>query len=108
MRPVIALVTIGGAIWITVSSPTICVIEEGETSRENPACSRYFEMAALVLGGLLGLAVPTSAEGEKKQPGQSKQGEQPEIIEQPKEVERPKETEEPTGTPQFSQVIEDS
>jgi hypothetical protein len=102
MRPVIALVTIGGAIFITANGSTICVIEEqGQTSRENPACSRYFEMAALVLGGLLGLAVPSSVGEEKKQLG-PKQGEKPQITEQPNEAEQP------TGIPQFDQAIKDS
>lgn len=101
MRPIIALVTIGGAIFITANSSTICVITEGETSRENPACSRYFEMAALILGGLLGLAVPSSVGGEEKQPG-------PNQEEQLQITEKPREAEQSTGTPQFDQAIKDS
>lgn len=96
MRPIMALVVISGAIWITVNSEKICIIREPapvtqaqvtppptppqvtpsptppqgtkalETSsstqiqviRDNPVCSKYFEMAALVLGGLIGLAQP--------------------------------------------------
>ncbi|MEJ6487955.1 hypothetical protein N0Y54_43220 [Nostoc punctiforme UO1] len=73
MRPIIALVVIGGAIWITLNSNKICIIQEpiqtSSTSassqpqviiRDNPVCSKYFEIAALVLGGLLGLAQPST------------------------------------------------
>jgi hypothetical protein len=94
MRPIIALVVIVGAIWITLNSDKICVFRENLTQasstssqispsptstpqpsptstsqsqsgtqpqiiiRDNPVCSKYFEIAALVLGGLIGLAEP--------------------------------------------------
>lgn len=92
MRPIIALVVIAGAIWITLNSDRVCVIRENSTQasstssqispsptstpqppptstsqsetqpqiiiRDNPVCSKYFEIAALVLGGLIGLAEP--------------------------------------------------
>lgn len=69
MRPIIALVVIIGALAITLKSDKICVVQveyPPVTSRpagtqpqiifrDNPVCSKYFEIAALVLGGLLGL-----------------------------------------------------
>jgi hypothetical protein len=86
MRAIIALLVIGGAIWITLNSDRVCVFRENSTQasspssqispspastsqsqsgtqpqiiiRDNPICSKYFEIAALVLGGLLGLAQP--------------------------------------------------
>ncbi|MEG4072944.1 hypothetical protein QUA30_09640 [Microcoleus sp. Pol14C2] len=72
MRPIIALVVIAGALVITLKSDKICVVQveyPPVTSRaagtqpqiifrDNPVCSKYFEIAALVLGGLLGLTAP--------------------------------------------------
>ncbi|MEG4442841.1 hypothetical protein QUB47_09675 [Microcoleus sp. AT9_B5] len=72
MRPIIALVVIIGALAITLKSDKICVVQveyPPVTSRaagtqpqiifrDNPVCSKYFEIAALVLGGLLGLTAP--------------------------------------------------
>ena len=77
MRPIIALVVIAGAIWITLNSNEVCVIRDNSTQapatseaqapiviRDNPVCSKYFEIAALVLGGLIGLAEPGSKRRE--------------------------------------------
>ncbi|MCM0592341.1 MAG: hypothetical protein HEQ35_25885 [Gloeotrichia echinulata IR180] len=67
MRPVIVLVVIIGGILITLKSDKICVIQEPPSVtgsqakiilRDNPVCSKYFEMGALVIGGILGLTVP--------------------------------------------------
>jgi hypothetical protein len=81
MRPIMALTVISGAIWITINSDKICVIREPQSGnqpqviRDNPVCSKYFEMTALVLGGLIGLA----------QPGISKQDKPSDRQEQPSE-----------------------
>ena len=67
MRPIIVLILVFGAIFITSNSKNFCVIQEppsvsgSETKiilRDNPICSKYFEMAALIIGGILGLTVP--------------------------------------------------
>ena len=81
MRPIIALIVIIGALVITLKSDKICVVQveypqASSTSsgtqpqiifRDNPVCSKYFEIAALVLGGFLGLAEP----GKSRRPGKS-------------------------------------
>lgn len=70
-RALVALLVVFGAILITLKSGEVCVIRENSTQtpttsgtqsptviRENSVCSRYFEMAALVLGGIIGLSEP--------------------------------------------------
>ena len=71
MRPIMALTVIAGAIWITINSDKICIIREPQSGnqpqviRDNPVCSKYFEMTALVLGGLIGLAQPGISKQDK-------------------------------------------
>jgi len=66
-RSSIALIISIGAIWITLENDKICKgapsQEGGETIalvQPNPICSKYFELTFMIVGGYLGLSLPSS------------------------------------------------
>ncbi len=65
-KSLIVLVTLGGALWITVNNDKICKGVPNSNSdsaslvQPNPICSKYFELVFMVVGGYLGLSTPSS------------------------------------------------
>ena len=73
-RSLIVLVVASGAVFITVRNNSVCEgvpaslpPETGEGSSQNitlvqpnPICSKYFELAFMVIGGYLGISRPSS------------------------------------------------
>jgi len=71
-KSLIVLVTLGGAVWITVDNNRIC--KEAPTSNStstplvqpNPICARYFELVFMIVGGYLGLSAPSGVNSNSK------------------------------------------
>ena len=73
-KSLIVLVTLGGAVWITVDNDKICKGAPTSTStststalvQPNPICARYFELVFMIVGGYLGLSAPSSVNSNSK------------------------------------------
>jgi hypothetical protein len=64
-----------GAGWITVDNQKICPNVQTTTGNKdgialvsNPTCSKYFDLVIAIIGGYLGLSVPSSLQGSSSQP----------------------------------------
>lgn len=71
-KSLIVLVTLAGAVWITVDNDRICkgapTSNSNSTSlvQPNPICAKYFELVFMIVGGYLGLSVPSSVNSNLK------------------------------------------
>jgi hypothetical protein len=60
--------------WITVDNKNICPAvpnvtgeQEGIALVSNPTCSKYFDLVLAIVGGYLGLSLPSSSQGSSSQ-----------------------------------------
>jgi len=73
-KSLIVLVTLVGAVWITVDNDRICKGAPTSTPtststalvQPNPICARYFELVFMIVGGYLGLSVPSNVNSNLK------------------------------------------